>query len=79
LTISDLKAALEQRGVNPLRYDLHGGIPVRSEGLVLCHENERWLVRHFERGSWYALGEYSTEADACEALLAYASDPFYRS
>lgn len=80
MTKKQLKESLDQLGVNPERYDLSGGIPIRSEGLAFVEEGEnKWLVRHFERGSWYTLADCSTEDEACRRFLSYASDPFYQS
>lgn len=77
MNIVELKDALERINVNPHRYDLNGGTPFASEGLVLAKDGQRWLVRHFERGSWYTLGAFDSEEAACDSLLAYASDPFF--
>jgi hypothetical protein len=79
MTITQLKDALDRLHVSAERYDLAGGIPTRSEGLVLVQERDRWLIRHFERGSWYTLAQCGTEDDACLRLLTYAADPFYRT
>jgi hypothetical protein len=77
MTTEQLKEALDRMGVNPERYDLAGGIPIRSEGLVLAKVGDRWLVKHFERGSWYTLVDCDSLAEGAWQLLAYASDPFY--
>lgn len=79
MNVEQLEEALEAMGVERGRYDLGGGIPNRSEGLVLSHEHGRWIVRHFERGSWYVLQEHASESEACQSFLGYASDPFYRA
>jgi hypothetical protein len=79
MTTKQLKEALDRLQVNPSRYDLAGGIPACSEGLVLLKQREGWQVRHFERGSWYTLAECTTEEEACQLFLTYASDPFYRN
>jgi hypothetical protein len=75
----ELERELGKLNVSPRRYNLEGLQPDASEGLVLAKEGTKWLVRHFERGSWYTLQTCESEADACTALLGYASDPFYRS
>jgi len=75
----DLERELGKLSVNPHRYNLEGLQPDASEGLVLVREGTNWLVRHFERGSWYTLQTCESEADACASLLKYASEPFYRS
>ena len=79
MNIQELKEALDRAGVNPDRYDLDGGIPRRSEGLVLVRDGHQWTVRHFERGSWYTLRSFAAEEPACRTLLEYASDAFYRT
>lgn len=79
MNIEELQERLDSLGVNPARYDLGGGLPLRSEGLVLARDGAGWLVKHFERGSWYVLESSTNEEDACEAFLRYASEPYYRS
>ena len=79
MTIKELQEALDRAGVNPRRYDLDGGQPALSEGLVLAKGGDGWSVRHVERGSCYTLATFPSEADACASFLSYASDPFYKS
>jgi hypothetical protein len=79
MNISALREELNRIGVGPRRYRLDGTSPDASEGLVLSKEGDVWLVRHFERGSWYTLRTCYVEAEACRAFLEYASDPFYRT
>jgi hypothetical protein len=75
----NLQERLDSIGVDRRRYSLDAGTPDASEGLVLAWEGRVWLVKHFERGSWYTLRTCVSEEEACEAFLEYASDPFYRA
>lgn len=78
MTFDKLKKQLELMGVNPAKYNLYGGIPNASEGIVLSIESGRWIVKHFERGSWYVFDVFETEADACDKVLELLDDKFYR-
>jgi hypothetical protein len=79
MNAAELKDALDRALVNPDRYDLAGGPPLRSEGIVLVRAVGKWEIRHFERGSWDTMASYQTESEACAKFLQIASDPFYRS
>lgn len=78
MNVPELRTALSRAGVNPGRYDIEGGIPRLSEGLVLRKVGVEWHILHFERGSWWTMDTCSDESEACLRLLELLSDPFYK-
>ena len=62
-----LKRLLDQEGINPNRYALHGGLP--AERYCLEGRDGSWSVYYSERGRKVEERSFNTEAEACEELL----------
>jgi len=79
MTLVELKKRLDALGTNPRAYNLDGGFPAESEGVVVAMDRGKWLVRFFERGSWYTFGEYDNEEAAADKAFSILSKPDYRT
>ena len=78
MNIGELEHRLNSSGVNKDKFSLKGGVPLASEGIVLFHEGQKWVVKHFERGSWYTIGTFEEESEACWKVFELLNDPFYK-
>ena len=67
MNAKQLERRLSALGVSPDAYSLHGGLP--DECYVLNREVDGWSVYYSERGLRTGEQRYSTESDACAALL----------
>jgi len=66
--IAELKARLDQAGINKRAYSFDGDLP--DERYVLSQEpNEIWEVYYSERGNKNELRLFFSESDACQFFL----------
>lgn len=68
MDIATLRVALDQLGIEPSRYSLHGGRP--DQAYAIKREGKRWIVYYCERGGRSDIERFATEDEACRRLLS---------
>jgi hypothetical protein len=72
MTKAELRERLKNENFREDEYYLDGGWP-SYEGLVLSEIEGKWLVEYIERGFRSTIGEFNSEAEACEEFYKFMS------
>jgi hypothetical protein len=69
VNIEELQRTLDQEGIDPEAYDLHGGVP--NEKYTIENGVGGWFVYYSERGKRSGEAFFGTEDAACRYLLGW--------